>query len=198
MHRIILFAEDTAHESFVRALVDRLSREYAVDVALDVRSAIGGHGRVMRELRRYLLDVQRGNDITPDLLIVATDANCVGYARRRREVDDALSPFAAVIPAQCVIHAIPDPHVERWPLLDSRAFKAVLGEGCRAPDQKCQRDRYKQLLADSVRAAGVMPLFHGIEHIQDIVSVMDLDKVGRQDRSLGALIAELRLAYSTW
>jgi hypothetical protein len=53
---------------------------------------------------------------------------------------------------------VPDPHIERWLLLDSQAFKEVLHRGCSAPDQKCDRDRYKLLLDEAVRAAEVEPL----------------------------------------
>ena len=35
-----------------------------------------------------------------------------------------------------VVLAVPDPHVERWLLLDGAAFKAAVGHGCDAPDQK--------------------------------------------------------------
>ena len=41
---------------------------------------------------------------------------------------------------------VPNPHVERWLLLDGAAFKAAVGHGCDAPDQKCDRGRYKERL----------------------------------------------------
>ena len=50
-----------------------------------------------------------------------------------------------------VIYAIPDPHIERWLLLDSAAFKKVLDKGCSAPTQKCERGLYKRLLLQAVR-----------------------------------------------
>ncbi len=53
------------------------------------------------------------------------------------------------------IYAIPDPHLERWLLLDSAAFKHVLGRGCSAPDQKCEKERYKQLLIQAILEAGL-------------------------------------------
>ena len=43
-----------------------------------------------------------------------------------------------------VILAPPDPHVERWLLLDGAAYKAVFGKGCDTPDLKCDRNHYKQ------------------------------------------------------
>ena len=74
------------------------------------------------------------------------DANCQGYLKRRQELEPAVEYCGCK-----VVYAIPDPHIERWLLLDSAAFKAVLGRGCDAPKQKCERKRYKRLLLDAVR-----------------------------------------------
>ncbi len=59
-------------------------------------------------------------------------------------------------PAPMVL-AVPDPHIERWLLLDGVAFKAVFGRGCDAPDMKCSRDKYKRNLIKSIRNTGVIP-----------------------------------------
>lgn len=88
--------------------------------------------------------------------------------------------------------AIPDPHIERWLLLDSRGFKQVLGRGCAAPDRKCDRDRYKQLLDEAVRNTGVEPLLGGLEYAEDLLLTMDLDRAGRNDSSFGHLLDDLR------
>ena len=83
---------------------------------LDWRSAVRGHGRVVRELAYYLRDLARQDDRTPDLIIAATDANCSGLNERAREIanQDAPAPM---------ISAVPDPHVERWLLLDGAASR---------------------------------------------------------------------------
>jgi hypothetical protein len=88
--------------------------------------------------------------------------------------------------------AIPDPHVERWMLVDSQAFKAVLGRGCDAPDQKCERERYKHMLLAAMRAAGIVPPLGGMEYARDIVQHLDLQRAGQLDVSLGLAIASLR------
>jgi hypothetical protein len=145
------------------------------------------------ELRQYLRSIARGVERIPDLLVVATDANCLGYARRRREIEDVTGDYRIF-----TICAIPDPHVERWLLLDTRAFKVVLGHGCGPPDQKCERDRYKRALSNAVRQAGLIPLLGGLEHAEDLVAAMDLEQVGRLDPSLGHFLSDMRSVLRQW
>jgi hypothetical protein len=198
MLEIVLFAEDAGHETFLTALIERMATSYGLEFRLRPRSVRGGYGRVIAELTQYLCDLKRGREHSPDLLVIATDANCKGYLKRRQEVDKVINTYSAIISTDRVAHAIPDPHVERWPLLDSAAFKAVLGRGCEAPDYKCERDRYKRLLAEAVRAAGVMPILGGIEHMEDIVNAMDLQKVRSADDSLDRLLGELVTTFGSW
>jgi hypothetical protein len=154
MRRISLFVEDFGHEEFLRALLCRLAREEGIPLEIEVRNASGGHGRAIRELREFVRELRAGASALPDLLVVAVDANCKGYGDRRKEIDGAVGELK-----DWTVCAVPDPHVERWLLVDSAAFKAVLGRGCSAPDQKCDRDRYKQLLRAAVSDAGLSPLF---------------------------------------
>ncbi|MCW5968029.1 MAG: hypothetical protein KIT57_05915 [Blastocatellales bacterium] len=90
-----------------------------------------------------------------------------------------------------MICAVPDPHLERWLLIDSGAFKKVLGKGCQAPDQKCERDRYKKLLLNAICNAGRTPLIGGLEHTEDIVNAMDLANLKMVDDSFGKLLKAL-------
>ena len=134
MHNVALFVEDFAHETFLKAMVQRLGDEHHVDVAFHSFSVRGGAGKVVKELREFLRDLRCGRRGLPDLLIVGRDANCQGFLKRRQELETV-----AVHSGCQVVYAIPDPHIERWLLLDSAAFKAVLGRGCAAPRQKCER-----------------------------------------------------------
>ena len=143
MREIALFVEDFAHQQVIGALVQRLAKEYGIDVRLDWRSAIRGHGRVVQEFNGYLRDLARQGH-RPDLIIVATDANCSGLNERAREIGNPDAPASVVL-------AVPDPHIERWLLLDGAAFRDVFGKGCDAPDRKCDRDRYKQRLVEAIR-----------------------------------------------
>jgi hypothetical protein len=132
------------------------------------------------------------------MIVVATDANCSGLTERKRLVEEASNGTASGRYASIVVAAIPDPHIERWLLLDSAAFKAVLGKGCSAPDQKCQRDRYKQMLRNAVRDADVMPLFGGVEHAADIVNQMNLQAVEQADTSFRSFLQALRAQLKQW
>ena len=187
MREIALFVEDSAHRQIIGALVRRLAEECGVDARLEWRSAVRGHGRVVRELGDYLRDLGRQGGRLPDLIVVATDANCGGFAERAREIGSRSAPAPMVL-------AIPDPHVERWLLLDGAAFKAVFGRGCAAPDFKCSRDRYKQILTEAIRTAGVIPSLGGIEYADDIVRHMDIDRAARADRSFARFVDAIRAA----
>lgn len=193
MRRIALFVEDQAHRLFLETLINRLAREQHVDVHCDWRNARRGHGAVIRELKQYLRDLFRGRNHQPDVIVIATDANCKGLNQRTREIDDV----TRIVPAR-IICAVPDPHIERWLLLDSSAFKQVVGRGCDAPDQKCQRSRYKKMLSDNIRQADITPSLGGIEFAADIVETMDLEGVARQDASFGRFYSEIKNLFQEW
>ncbi len=194
MRRIVLFAEDFAHEAVLTALIRRVAALQGIIIGQpEVRSARGGRGKVLSELEQYLRDVLRGRQRVPDLLVVGTDSNCKGFLERKIEIDAVTAKFD--LPVIC---AIPDPHIERWLLLDSAAFKAVLGKGCDAPDRKCERDRYKRLLIKSIRDAGLTPLLGGLEHAEDIINEMDLPRVGNLDDSFGRFLTTIRYKFKEW
>ena len=187
MLEVVLFVEDYAHQQIIGALVDRLAQERGIQVRLDWRNARHGHGAVARELGDFMRDLKQQGGQLPDLIIVATDANCQGLNERIRELRDREAPAPMIL-------AIPDPHVERWLLLDGAAFRAVFGRGCDAPDLKCSRDRYKQLLIEAIYAAGVTPSLGGIEFAEDIIQLMDIDRAAQADRSFQRFVEDLRIA----
>ena len=193
MRNVALFVEDFAHEIFLRAMVQRFGKEHHLEVAFRPYSVRGGFGKVLKELRLFLSDLECGRRELPDLLIVGRDANCQGHQKRRRELK------AVVANCGChVVYAIPDPHIERWLLLDSAAFKAVLGRGCEVPQQKCERRRFKRLLLEAVRTAGVTPPLGGIEYTEKLVNAMDLRRLESADESLCRMLKDLRTVFKTW
>ena len=192
MPRIDLFCEDSAQELIVGSLVKRMAKEQNVTVQLNTSSAIGGYGRVVKEFRQFVKDLRKTSPGLPDLMIVATDVNCQGRTDRLRELT---SGDSFQFP---VIFALPDPHVERWLLLDGAAFRTVVGKGCNAPDHKCERDRYKQFLQEAVRQAGIEPILGGLEFAQDIVRTMDLQRAGRIDTALQLFTDELGRHLRDW
>lgn len=193
MPEIVIFVEDHAHHQFLAALLSRLAGEYHIEPRLTWRNVRRGHGAVIHELRQYLRDLQRGMPGMPDLLLVATDANCKGMNGRVKEIGEV----TATIPIP-IICAVPDPHIERWFLLDSAAFKAVFGRGCKAPDQKCERARYKKALIEAILDSGLVPSLGGMEFADDIVKAMDIQRVGQSDPSLGRLLGELQALFRKW
>ena len=193
MREIALFVEDNAHQTLLQALIKRMAHEHEIEVALDWRNVRRGYGAVVRELKQFLRDLYRGRGQYPDLVVVATDANCKGLTEREKE----LSEVTARVSARVVL-AVPDPHIERWLLLDSSAFKKVFGRGCDAPDQKCERMRYKRMLIDAIRQTGITPSLGGIEFATDIVEAMDLNYCARQDQSIGRFVEAMEAVLTEW
>jgi hypothetical protein len=243
MPDLLMFVEDHAQERFLSALLRRMAAEHSVPTSIRVRTARGGFAKVLRQLEDFARAVGAGCERLPDGLVVGLDANCRGYAERRRMVMDrarqlsradsvgsvVLARSASATPSSfarygprigprlahssacgsicfaitslptesarlrdLVICAIPDPHIERWLLLDGRAFQVAVGSGCRAPDEKCEKHRYKRLLNAAVREAGVQPLLGGVEYAEDIVGAYDIQQVARRDASFGHLVGEIR------
>ena len=187
---VSLFVEDLAHQYVIGALVQRVADDIGIGVRMEWRNAVGGHGKVAQTFKQYLRDIDRQGPPAPSFVVVATDANCKGYTARSKEIGGEAAKVE-------IVRAIPDPHVERWLLLDGAAFKKIFGKGCDAPDQKCQRDRYKELLRQAIQAAGKTHAFGGIEYAEDLVAKMDLDRAARADRSLKRFLGDLRRAFET-
>lgn len=190
---IALFLEDLAQERLITALVLRMATESGLAVVCRVSNARGGHGRVLSELTRYLHDIEKGRETgIPDIFIVAIDANCKGFNTRKKEIQAAIPESFTGI----TVYAIPNPHIERWMLLDSATFKTALGKGCSAPKQKCDKDRYKMLLANAVQEAGLMPILGGLEHADAIVENMDINAAMKTDKSFKHFIDQLRNQFN--
>ena len=129
MHEIALFVEDYEHDSFIRALIIRYAAEYGYEIRITPYSAIGGYGAVIGDFSRYLRDLRNDEADYYDLLVVATDSNCKGYSERKKEISEKAEEFK-----HNLVCAIPDPHIERWMLLDQCAFKKTFGS-CRFNSQ---------------------------------------------------------------
>ncbi len=196
MHDIALFVEDLAHQLIIGGLTHRIAQEYGIEVRLNWRSAVRGHGRVVQEFRTYLRDLAGQGSPLPDLIVVATDANCSGLTERVREIVVASESVTSPLPPK--VFAVPDPHIERWLLLDGAAFRRVFGKGCDAPEQKCSRDLYKRRLIEAIRDAGVTPSLGGIEFAEDIVREIDLERAKQSDRSLRAFLDDLSSQFRLW
>jgi hypothetical protein len=104
---IDLFVEDHAHEEFLKAVLHRLAREEGKSILVRVRSARGGHGRVLTEFSLYQKSVLKapGDMTMPDLLVIAIDANCKRFNDARKDIEATIeTPFRTR-----AIVACPDP-----------------------------------------------------------------------------------------
>lgn len=192
MRSISVFAEDIGHEQVIGGLVERVAAERGVDVRVRMVSVRGGFGAVQKELKQFVDELLKYAEKLPDLVIVATDSNCRGFDKRRKELVDSVSSIV-----DSVVFAVPDPHVERWIMLDPAAFRSVLDHACDPPDQKCDRGRYKQLLIDAIVGAGQTPLLGGMEYAAEIIKAMRLP-VRRPRNELEQFVAELRTRFNRW
>ena len=190
MPSVDLFAEDRAHELFITAVIDRISREGHITPRINVRSAVGGHGRALAELRTYQRAVQKrlAGLSPPDLLVVVIDANCSGPGAAKAAIHKDLEADAA---GETVV-ACPDPHIERWFFADPEAFLHVVGIAHSPGKRKCIRDEYKNMLRDAVSKAGHFATLGGLEFARELVERMDLHRAIRNEPSLGSLVDGVR------
>lgn len=190
-----LFVEDRAHEEFLKPLLARIAREEHVEVWSRVRSATGGHGRVIEEFKFYQRVVERDalSTVLADLVVVAIDGNCSTFAEARRSIQNSTVPTLS----DRLVVACPDPHVERWYLADPQSFEVIVGHRPNVGRKKCLRDHYKQVLATTIQQAGHPVTLGGIEFAVELVQGMDLYRAGRIDSSLKAFLDDLRAKLRT-
>lgn len=190
-----LFVEDRAHEDFLQPLVSRIACEAQLAVTTRVRSARGGHARVMQAFRLYqdLFDKMIPNAAEADLLIVAVDCNGESFAKKRAQIRAETNPRLA----DRLILACPEPYIERWYMADPMSFERVIGARPKRETSRPSRLNYKQILADAVQAGGHFATLGGIEFASDLVSAMDFYRAGRSHHSLKAFLDDLRHILSS-
>ena len=196
MPEITLFCEDSFHEKFIGALLRRLGKEYGVSVAPRFLSSQGGLSRMQHEFKDFLRDLSRQRQAFPASIIVVVDANCQGHNERRALMESSLAFYPQF--ERLVAYAIPDPHIERWMLVDPKAFQTVFGRGCTLPALKCKKDEYKKLLRREIRESGIEAPLGGEEFAEDIVMAMDLGQVEVREASLGLFLRILKGQFNAW
>ena len=198
--RISYFLEDALQEKFLPALVkhvavERLSLSPDMLKNPDVRNATGGKGVVMTELRKFLRDVQRGGEQAPDILVVAVDGNCQGFAEKRKEIEAMAQRASYSRPLVC---AVPDPHIERWYLGDVMALRKVLKSQVtlQLPSYKCERGYYKRILYQAIADADEHPLLGGASYGEEIAQCLNLYTVEKADTAFKHFVSSLRQALA--
>ncbi|MFQ6033195.1 MAG: DUF4276 family protein [Candidatus Zixiibacteriota bacterium] len=196
--RIIYFLEDRAHEGFIKALVERIAKEESIDehsLIHDIRAARGG-SRIINQFKNFIRDTSDVGAIDIDFLVVARDGNCRGNRERVKELERCIRENHPL--KERVIYAIPDPHIERWYLIDQRALKEGVGLD-KAPDlppYKCKKDHYKQVLKKALKESNVNSLLGGPEYAERIVDNIDnLESLSQQNAGFQAFVENLRSRF---
>lgn len=198
--QIAYFVEDRAQERFIRALVEKVAWAESIPSSRlqhDVRSARGG-SRVVGEFEDFAADWEHGDQAVPHLVVVAVDGNC---KRRSARVKELLTRVKDTNPLRDrIAFAVPEPYIERWYLLDPRAFKEGTG-ATRSPTlpptpRKCKKGgHYKALLSKALRDGGVSSLLGGPEFAERIVENIDLDMLARQNAGFAEFLKGLRSLF---
>lgn len=190
--RVAFFLEDSAQEAIIPPLFSRLAAEAQwTQNELDLRVLSARGGGSLRAFRDFLKDARQRGHLNADLLIVGVDANCKGFTVRRDLVVKAAGR-STTYPA--VITAIPDPHVERWYLLDLSALGKAAGTPIAAsvPAYKCEKNHYKTLLKAAFANSGITPPLGGLEYGPLVAQHMDLFAAAKQDHGLSDYVEKVR------
>ena len=196
--RILYFVEDRAQEGFLKALVKRIAQDQGIQgnaLFHDVRSARGG-SRIINEFRNFLRDNEKGPTSKFDILVVAIDGNCRGHNERVKQLQKYAKGVKQIVQDR-ILYAIPDPHIERWYLMDQRAFNTAVEAGS-APEisaYKCKKDYYKEVLRRALREAGVESLLGGPEYAEMIVANMNFQQIAQENAGFGHFVDDLRRVF---
>ena len=190
-YTIIFFLEDSAQEALIPNLVQRLiaeEKKNPQDYELKVLSARGGGS--IRAYKEFIKGVKQRKTPAADVLVVGSDGNCNGFAKRRNQLNAA----AKDVPYSTIITAIPDPHIERWYLLDNQALADAAEVPVQAvpPAAKCDKGHYKKLLKDTFAQHNLSPPLGGAEYGPRIAATMDLYAVGIADHALKDFLDQMR------
>ena len=78
-------------------------------------------------------------------------------------------------------------------MADPPSFFTVVGVEPHIETIKCERDRYKKLLLEAIRAGGHVPTLGGLEFATELVEAMDLYRAGKREPTLRALVQDVRM-----
>jgi hypothetical protein len=190
-YKIIFFLEDSAQEVFICAMVERLIRDEGKNLRdYDLRVLSSRGGGSIRAYKDFLGQVKKRKYLDADVLIVGSDGNCNGFAKRKQQLLDA----SRSIPYPEVISAVPDPHIERWYLLDGQALAEAAGVPVQvvSPMVKCDKNHYKNLLKKALTEQGIIPPLGGAEYGSIVAKSMDVYRAGTVDHSLRDFIDQVR------
>lgn len=195
---IIYFLEDRAQEGFIKALVEKVAKENGIpshSLKHRIQSARRG-SRVIAEFRNFLKDARRLGNAGADLIVVSIDGNCKGYNDRVKQLSRYLRPTDWF--QSRILYAVPDPHIERWYLMDQKAFKEgiEIDKPPEMPPYKCKKGHYKQILHRAFRDAGIQSLLGGPEYAEKIIgNIADLKLFAQKNTGLEKFIQDLQKGF---
>jgi hypothetical protein len=188
---IAYFLEDIGQEAIIPPLVRRLIREAGKPAETFEHLILNARGgRSISSYQNFLADAKRRKHLPADLLIVGSDGNCKGFATRR----DEIKAVVANPPYPIVVTAVPDPHVERWYLLDPSALSSAAGipKIPALPAHKCDKNYYKQLLRSAFYDSPIIPPLGGTEYGPLVADEMDLYAAGKADHGLAEFVGGVK------
>ncbi|MCH8243026.1 MAG: hypothetical protein IH897_10505, partial [Planctomycetes bacterium] len=169
---IALALEDRAHETVIRALLARIFSDEGQNLHDWALVVLSNRGGVSLECAYDYAKKCRDPGQACDLLVIASDANCSEFVEKRNEIQKHLEQYAGRIAL-----ALPNPHIERWLLLDPEAFQQGVGipRGIVLPQYKCDKNYYKTELNSLLQSEGIVPQFPGgIEFAPGIIKHLDM------------------------
>lgn len=194
--RVLYFLEDRAQASFITALVERIAKESGVKVQHNVRSA--SHGSKGFKLFRIFVKDLRRRRMTEDfdVLVVGRDGNCNTYSGIIKEIKKVISGSGF---DDKIAGCIPNPHIERWYLLDLSALKKAVGQDIEVttPPYKCRRAKgfYKKKLGEALSKVG--SILSGPEYGALIAQEIDFSLLESQDEGFKNFVNDLRRVFKS-
>jgi hypothetical protein len=176
----------------IRGLVNRIATEKGFSGNLYLLQTISARGSRVQDRFAEFVQQATSNPGLFDLLIVAHDGNCMGSVEREEELRKKVEKYMKALRGK-LIFAIPNPHIERWYLLDKRAFSrstGIRGEP-KVPTYKCRRDIYKEAVRQALAASGIRALLDGAQYGERIATNMNLHAAGKLDAGLKRFVTEL-------
>ena len=193
--QIAMSVEDNAQEQFIKGILKRILKEYGFnDDDYEITPLCNKGGKSLLALKTFINEGKRISFRTKDILIVGSDANCMGFMERKKQIDKIIADSQY----KNVIMAIPNPHIERWYLMDLQALKKAVDApiSVNLPSFKCEKGFYKRLLKSAFQSAGIVPPLGGTEYGEEIAKYVDLYECGKIDHGFKEFNEQLRLGLS--
>ncbi len=198
---LLYYLEDRAHWSLISSLVKRITEELGIErkVVEDVRSPnparLRERNAIKERFRDLVGDIRKGL-IRFDIFIVVVDGNREGVQKRRDDFTRILRGKTGGEEALSkLVFAIPDPHIEKWYMMDRDAFRTATGAD--APAQHLISNAlkldYKLMLKKAFIDSGIHAIGGGVEYAEDIITaISDINKFKDLEQSCSSFVTDLR------